>query len=163
MVFYITFLKALAACLITNSHYTGVYPTDLIANGGLLGDVLFFAVSGFCLYNIKLSFPRWYGKRLYRIYPPVIIITLIYFVLGFYPINGRNALQWFIYPTHYHFVASILVLYIAYYIVFRIQVLRTHIPAVMLATAIAWLIVYLLFFDKSVYKIDKVYSFHLLI
>lgn len=158
MVFYITFLKALAACLITNSHYTGVYPTDMIANGGLLGDVLFFAVSGYCLYNIKLSFPRWYGKRLYRIYPPVIIITLIYFVLGFYPINIQNAFQWFIYPTHYHFVASILVVYIVYYIVFKIQVLRTHIPAVMLVVAIAWLIVYLLFFDKSVYKIDNVYS-----
>lgn len=41
MVLYITFLKALAACLITNAHYTGIYPTDLIANGGLLGDVFF--------------------------------------------------------------------------------------------------------------------------
>lgn len=158
MVFYITFLKALAACLITNSHYTSVYPTDLIANGGLLGDVLFFAVSGFCLYNIKLSFPRWYGKRLYRIYPPVIIITMVYYVLGFYPINVQNAFSWFIYPTHYHFVASILVLYIAYYIVMKIQFLRKRMITVMLVVAIAWIIVYLLFSDKSVYNIDNVYS-----
>lgn len=45
MVFFITCVRALAACLITNAHYTGVYPTDLIANGGMIGDVLFFAVS----------------------------------------------------------------------------------------------------------------------
>lgn len=41
MVMFITFLRALAACLITNAHYTGVYPIDLIANGGLIGDVFF--------------------------------------------------------------------------------------------------------------------------
>ncbi len=32
MIFYITVLRALAAVIITNSHYVGVYPTDLIAN-----------------------------------------------------------------------------------------------------------------------------------
>lgn len=41
MILFIEFLRALAACLITNAHYTGIYPTDLIANGGLLGDVIF--------------------------------------------------------------------------------------------------------------------------
>lgn len=49
---FIVMIRALAACIITNAHYRGVYPTDLIANGGLLGDVLFFAVSGFCLASI---------------------------------------------------------------------------------------------------------------
>ena len=68
MIIFITVLRALAACFITNAHYEGVYPTDLIANGGLIGDVLFFAVSGYCLYNIKLPFLKWYGKRIYRIY-----------------------------------------------------------------------------------------------
>jgi peptidoglycan/LPS O-acetylase OafA/YrhL len=53
MIFYITVLRALAAILITNAHYTGVYPNELIANGGLLGDVIFFAVSGFFLFNVK--------------------------------------------------------------------------------------------------------------
>ena len=42
---FIILIRAIAAITITNAHYTGVYPTDLIANGGLLGDVLFFAVS----------------------------------------------------------------------------------------------------------------------
>ena len=34
MICFITFLRAIASCLITNAHYTGIYPTDLIANGG---------------------------------------------------------------------------------------------------------------------------------
>lgn len=31
---FIVLMRALAAIVITNAHYTGVYPTDLIANGG---------------------------------------------------------------------------------------------------------------------------------
>lgn len=158
MIFFITCLRALAACLITNSHYTGVYPTDLIANGGLLGDILFFAVSGFCLYNIKGSFPRWYGKRLYRIYPPVILITLVYMWLGFYPITADNAFGWFVYPTNFHFIASILLLYIAYYIVIKIRVLREHLIWIMLAVTAVWLLIYVVFYDKSYYHIDDVHE-----
>ena len=40
--YFITLLRALATIIITNAHYTGIYPSDIIANGGLLGDVLFF-------------------------------------------------------------------------------------------------------------------------
>jgi peptidoglycan/LPS O-acetylase OafA/YrhL len=71
MIIYATFLRALAAILITNSHYTGVYPIDLIANGGLLGDVLFFSLSGFVLVNIRVNFVEWYKKRILRIYPSI--------------------------------------------------------------------------------------------
>ena len=46
MFVFIEFLRALATCLITNSHYTGIYPSDIIANGGMIGNVIFFAVSG---------------------------------------------------------------------------------------------------------------------
>lgn len=49
LIFFVTVLRALAACIITNAHYTGVYPTDLIANGGLLGDVMFFCGFGLLL------------------------------------------------------------------------------------------------------------------
>ncbi|MBQ0099636.1 MAG: acyltransferase family protein, partial [Firmicutes bacterium] len=107
MIFFITFLRFLAACLITNSHYTGVYPTDIIANGGLLGDVLFFAVSGYCLANVKKSFPSWYWKRLVRCYLPVLIISGVYLLIGFYSLNENSALWWLLYPTNYHFVSSI--------------------------------------------------------
>lgn len=158
MVFYITFLKALATCLITNSHYTGVYPTDLIANGGLVGDILFFAVSGYCLCNVKKSFLPWYGKRLYRVYVPVIIITLIYMLLGFYDVTVKTAFSWFIYPTHYHFLASIVLLYIPFYIVMKLKWFQQHLPYVMLVIAGVWIVLYLTIFDRSFYHIDDVYS-----
>ena len=158
MVFFITALRALAACLITNAHYTGVYPTDLIANGGLIGDVLFFAVSGYCLYNVRLSFPRWYGKRLVRCYLPVLIITGIYMLFGFYSLETHNAAWWYLYPTYYHFVASIVVLYIPYYILMRCEFLKNKLGIVAVVVAIAYAIVYIFAFDKSSYTIDNVRS-----
>ncbi len=160
MVFFITFIRAISAMIITNAHYIGVYPTDLIANGGLLGDVLFFAVSGYCLTNVKLSFPSWYLKRIVRIYPPVIIITLIYVILGFYPCpTFWHVLKLFVYPTYYHFVGSIILLYIPYYIVMKINALSDRLPVVMLAVFAVQLILYMFLYDKSYYHIDSVYEY----
>lgn len=156
MIFFITCLRMLATCLITNSHYTGIYPTELLANGGLLGDVLFFAVSGYCLYNVKGSFAGWYGKRIWRVYPPVLIITAIYMLLGLYTLNEYGLSWWYIYPTYYHFVASIIVLYIPFYFAMKIEVLKTHLPQLMLGIAVVSLIVYFLIYDKTYYHIDTV-------
>lgn len=156
MVFFITFLRALAACLITNAHYTGIYPTDLIANGGLIGDVLFFAVSGYCLYNIKMSFPKWYGKRIWRIYPSVILITGIYAFIGVYSLCEHSVVWWFLYPTYYHFIASIIVLYIPFYFCMKNEWLKSHILTVMFIVAVVYIMVYLLVYDKSYYHIDTV-------
>lgn len=156
MILYITVLKALAACLITNSHYTGIYPTDLIANGGLIGDVIFFAVSGYCLSNIKMHFPRWYGKRLVRCYLPVVIATTVYMLLGAYSLKEQSFLWWYGYPTNYHFVASIVVLYIPFYILMSIPKLKTNIPKVMAGISIVYLLVYVFLYDKSYYHIDVV-------
>lgn len=128
MVFFIVVLRALATCLITKSHYTGIYPTDVIANGGLLGDILFFAVSGYCLFNVKKSFPIWYVKRIVRVYTPVLLITAIYCLLGCYTIDeGQNFFWWFIYPTGYHFVASIVLLYIPFWFIGKFDFLRNRI------------------------------------
>lgn len=156
MVFFITFLRAVAACLITNAHYTGIYPTDLIANGGLIGDIIFFAVSGYCLANVKMSFPRWYSKRVVRCYLPVVIITAIYMFMGEYTLGTHSFAWWYIYPTYYHFVASIVVLYIPFYAVMKIDALRKNIPAVMGLIAVAYVVVYVFFYDKSYYHIDVV-------
>ena len=132
MIFYITVLRALAAMIITNSHYIGVYPTDLIANGGLLGDVIFFGVSGFCLMNIKENFSKWYLKRIIRIYPIVWIITTIYFFLGFYTFENWNLREYFLYPTYYHFVASIIILYVPYYFIVKYKIFLSNIPKIMI-------------------------------
>ena len=154
--FFITFLRALAACLITNSHYTGVYPSDIIANGGLIGDIIFFAVSGYCLYNVRHSFPRWYGKRIVRCYLPVFLITAVYIALGAYSLSSGSVFGYFVYPTNYHFVASIIVLYIPFFFVMKIDVLKKHILWVMGAVFAAFVIVYFVFYDRSYYHIDAV-------
>lgn len=158
MIFFITVLRALAACIITNSHYVGVYPTDLIANGGLFGDVIFFAVSGFCLTNVKNSFPKWYGKRLVRVFPAFIIISVIYILLGIHEFEPslQNIINTFVLPVKYHFISSIIILYIPFYFVMKIQKLREHIPAVSIIVATIWLLFYVFIYDKSYYHIDTV-------
>ncbi len=166
MIFFINLLRALAMCLITNSHYVGVYPTDLIANGGLLGDVIFFAVSGFCLSNPKLSFPRWYLKRILRIYPIVWVIVLFYWLIGKYNIDGlQGFFSSFIFPTQYHFVGSIILLYIPYYFFVKLEKKfsekkffgKFDVTAVTIAAiTVIWLAVYAIFYDKSYYHIDTV-------
>lgn len=162
MIFFITFLRALAACFITNAHYTGIYPTDLIANGGLVGDVLFFAISGYCLYNIKYSlslngFIRWYSKRLWRIYLPVLIVTTVYLIIGSYQFSeDRGFFWWIVFPTNYHFVASIIILYIPFFFLMKIEVLRKRILLVMAGIVVVWLIVYWSVYDRSYYHIDTV-------
>ncbi|WP_404455300.1 acyltransferase [Oceanobacillus kapialis] len=156
MIFFINVLKALAAILITNAHFTGVYPTDLIANGGLLGDVLFFSVSGFLLVNIRYKFIKWYYKRLIRIYPTVWIITLLYIFLGFYTFENWSLFDYLLFPTYYHFVASIILLYIPYFIVIKSELLSTNIPKVMFGLLLVQLFIYLFFYDKSTYHIDTV-------
>ena len=143
MVFYITFLRTIATCLITNSHYVGIYPTDLIANGGLIGDVIFFAVSGYCLYNVRGKFLSWYGKRLYRCYLPVIIITALYMVLGFYTLSEHSFCWWYIYPTSYHFIASIIVLYIPFFVIMKVDFLKKRIHWIMLVLGAAYVFIYL--------------------
>ena len=162
MLYFIYLLRILGAILITNSHYEEIYPLSIIANGGLLGDVLFFAVSGFCLYPIRKSFFRWYGKRLKRIYPLVWIITMVYILLGFYEAHSFiGYVKLLLYPTYYHFVASILVLYLVYYPVARwIQAGEEsgnqRLWIVLSALAIVYFALYFTVYDRSYYHIDTV-------
>ena len=162
MLYFVYLLRILGAILITNSHYEAIYPYSVIANGGLLGDVLFFAVSGFCLYPIRTAFPQWYGRRLKRIYPLVWIITIVYLLLGFYEAQSFQAyIKLLLYPTYYHFVASILVLYLVYYPVANlIQAGEANgnrrFGIVLTALAVLYFTIYFTLYDRSYYHIDTV-------
>ncbi len=161
MVEYITWLKALAALLITNSHLGHIYPVTSLASGGLLGNLLFFAVSGFCLYTIRKPFLPWYGRRLVRIYPAVWLVTLIAVLTGVYSLDSwQDAVRLFLYPTYYHFIAAILLLYIPFYFVARMAHGREKPVRFLLACGggvlVAYAACYLLFFDASSYHIDTV-------
>lgn len=161
MIFFITCLKALATCLITNAHYTGIYPTDIIANGGLIGDILFFAVSGYCLYNIRYDFSlsgflTWYVKRLWRVYLPVWITTAVFMAFRAYIFSEHDFLWWYIYPTYYHYIASIILLYIPFFFIMKTEWLRSRIISTMMMIGFLWAIIYCLSYDKSYYHIDNV-------
>ncbi|MGM9534177.1 MAG: acyltransferase family protein, partial [Intestinibacter sp.] len=152
MYFFIDCLRALAAVLITNSHYGEVYPISIIANGGLLGDIIFFAVSGYCLYNIRLDFFKWYKKRISRIYPSVMIVTVVYILLGFYGYGDiRGLFYLLIYPTKYHFVASIMILYAIYYFVITLckKYEKMTIDIAFFSTLLIQFLVYVFLYDKS--------------
>lgn len=155
---FIVLMRALAAIVITNSHYTDVYPTDLIANGGLLGDVMFFAVSGFCLANTSGSFPRWYLKRFVRVYTPAWVATLIYMAIGAYVIESPSDITaFFIWPTHWHFVASIILLYIPLFFVSKYVEMNTkNYWRMALGLFALQVLLYFTIYDNSYYHIDKV-------
>lgn len=161
MIEFISWAKAMAAILITNSHFGNIYPYAQMANGGLLGNLLFFAVSGFCLYHIKQNFALWFTKRLIRIYPAVWIVTGICVALGFYSaISWSGYCSLFFYPTYYHFIASILVLYVPFYIIAKIAS-KSISPSKSIAycgvlSFLAYLTVYFTIYDRSAYHIDTV-------
>lgn len=155
---FIYWLKAIAAVFITNSHYADIWPVSAMAAGGHLGNCLFFLVSGFCLCTIRDSFPRWYLKRIIRIYPALWIAIAMNLLLGFFSIHSFSGfVHCFFYPTWYHFVASIMILYVLFYLVRKLQnryKIDTH--WVLLATLVLCAIVYIFFFDRSRYHIDNV-------
>ena len=148
-------LRFIATCLITNSHYDNVYPTHVIAVGGLLGNVLFFVVSGFGLARpTKQGFLLWYAKRIIRIYPTIIFGVAFYLLVGYQGIENFNVFQVFVFPTFFAFTAAISILYIPFYFVNKIENKKTYINTVILFLII-WLLVYFFVLDKSTYEMSN--------
>lgn len=144
--------------LITNSHYGNIWPISAMAMGGLIGNVLFFVVSGFCLYEIKVPFHKWYVKRVMRIYPALWIVNIFGVLIGFHKINSiTQFMRLFLYPTYYHFIASIMFLYIIYYFLMYLKSKTSlSIRKMMLILFGIYVAVYLFLYDKSFYHIDVV-------
>lgn len=150
-----TVLRFIAACLITNTHYNDVYPIESLAVGGLLGDVLFFIVSGFVLAKpTSQNFGSWYWKRIKRIYPTIFAGVCWYMLTGYRTFNNSNWFEAFIFPTFFVFVAAIILLYIPFYFVNRIKNRKCFL-FVILGWIIAWLVTYFFFFDKSTYEMNN--------
>lgn len=135
-----TATRALAALLIVNSHLESYYPVRALADGGLIGNLLFFLVSGL---GLGLSartgqepFHKWYLRRLMRIYPAVWICLIPTAVLMSGNWQRWGAGEYFgalIWPlTGYHFLMRIIVYYVILY-----ALLRWH-------RDLRWLIGYLL-------------------
>ena len=158
MYYFINYLRTIATVLITNSHYSNIWPIADLAAGGLLGNILFFAASGFCLFNVKENFGKWYLKRILKIYPVMIAFTLLAVAIGDYSLaSGKDAVRLFLYPTNYIFLVWLMLSYIAFYVIAWLSKKYTKTPEIALITlVIAWILTYFIFVDKSVYHIDEV-------
>lgn len=162
---FIIALRTVACLLITNSHQEDIYPIRILASGGLLGDVIYFAISGYLLYTLaEQRFGTWYFKRLKRIYPAV-WLTAGTLILGniYGDIPPKRVLELMFYPTHYHFVASILVMYVFFFaflkLMGRYKEQQDRCMAwVAMGVVAVYLIAFYTAFDRSYYHIDDVNS-----
>ena len=117
MIQFIEVVRAIATMLIANSHFKGVYPTDLLSFGGGFGLALFYMISGFLLANIKpnAKLTSWYTKKVVRLYIPLVILKLIEMLIGYLKIETVGQFfREFIFPASW-FGASMIILYLVYY------------------------------------------------
>ena len=144
-------LRALGALLIANSHLEAFYPIRQLAADGLLGDTLFFFLSGYgLLHSLRKpsgtpSFLPWYRRRLARIAPAVLAVVFLFNFLaagGWSRWTPRDYLANFALAAPYPFVAQLLVCYVGFYglarvdrrAVFPITFFALFAPALMLPT-----------------------------
>lgn len=65
-------------------------------------------------------------------------------------------IELFIYPTYFHFIASIMVLYIIFYFIVKYLLGKVGFKAVMVCLTVLYVAIYLFLYDKSYYHIDVV-------
>ena len=68
----------------------------------------------------------------------------------------QGVIDSFILPVKYHFVSSIIILYIPFYVVMKVQKLRANLLKIGGVAALVWLAIYIFVYDKSYYHIDTV-------
>lgn len=112
-------LKFLAVLLITNHHMQFLYVKySWLATGGTLGNVLFFFCSGFTLFlkpfKSAADFPNWYKRRINRIYPVVLAISIVRCI--FFDDFHVDIVSVILYGGRW-FVAGIMVMYVFLYFV----------------------------------------------
>lgn len=158
MIEFINFLKLIATVLITNSHFGDIWPVSAMASGGLLGNVIFLAVSGFLLFNLKENFPKWFLKRFSRIYPAMAVFTLFAVAIGQYSLTSiSKAFSLFVYPTNYVFLVWLVVCYVAFYLVAYFDKKKDKfLEITFLSVMLLWIAVYVLFYNKTLYGVDNV-------
>jgi peptidoglycan/LPS O-acetylase OafA/YrhL len=153
------FVRILAIVLIAHSHLDHLYPLPQIAVGGAIGNSLFFMVSGYGLAasyrEYKRSFSLWYRRKIMRIYPSVLLVTLMDFLLNkswrdWGVTDYAMALTW---PTLFWFVAAIMLFYPLFFVVMRCEDNRAFIGGIVLLSVlyIGW---YFFFVDVSAYTIE---------
>lgn len=118
-----TLMLALAAWIIVNSHLEQFYPYRWLAADGLLGNTMFFFLSGFgvqsSLLRSRQEFTGFAIRRIVRLYPSVVLASAIFLLLGLRPsveMALTNVLAYFVWPSPYTYVKLIVFFYVALWI-----------------------------------------------
>ena len=117
----VSLIRFIATLLITNSHYDKLYPQgfSFLSTGGMIGNALFFWVSGYTLYfslkkvNGGGDSLHWFLRRIFRIYPSLWIFLLFLLCIG-------ATVKWqdFFIST-YWFINAIVICYVLYFFYVR--------------------------------------------
>ena len=112
--FEIDFLRFFGPLLITNSHFELLYPNEIYATGGAIGDVIFFFISGFTLSLSNIgSFYKWFSKRVRRIYPSIFAWAIISYLIFN---NERNIIDIIINGGGW-FIKCLFIYYLIFFII----------------------------------------------
>ncbi len=118
MYYFIEFLRAIATALVANSHFKGVWPSDILSFGGGYGVALFFMISGYLLSNIgkDTRFYSWFFFKVVRLYVPLYIVRLFELVFKYTTIkNLKSFILEFVFPGTW-FGGALIIAYILYYV-----------------------------------------------
>lgn len=125
---YVTSLAlGLAAWLIFNSHLEAFYPIPWLAADGLLGNTLFFVISGLGIFSSLMkrdqSVGSYISRRFWRLYPAVFIVLLIQiiFILPMPKYSPLEALKTFLWPSPFTYVAVIVPTYLLAFACYRLR------------------------------------------
>ena len=137
-------LQALAAISIANSHLEPLYPQRWMAADGLLGNAMFFLLSGYGLMSSEQksqrSFVTYYLRRVLRIYPALLLVVVAFQVLlggQWRTWTATDYLKFLIYPTEFGYVQQIMVYYIVFFFLARMRQARVF-PMLMLALCLPY-------------------------
>ncbi|MFQ4139762.1 acyltransferase family protein [Nodosilinea sp. PGN35] len=140
------FLRFFAIALIVNSHLEGFYPIPQLAADGFLGNSLFFALSGVGLAlskkNLQLSFTSWYARRVSRIYPALILVTLIFTITLElrWKISVIQFFRLIVWPTPFLFIAQLMIFYLFYYFIVKLN--KKYLLAILLLLSLVFFSLY---------------------
>ena len=151
--------KLIAAFLITNSHMGPLYGRfDALALGGALGNTFFFIASGFLASKKRDSFFTYMKKRVIRIWPSVVVVTVIMYIMGELPEYETvgEMLSACIFPTAFWFVNAVIVCYILLY--FVNSYFEKYQTQIVFGFLFAYLFYYLLIFDLKTASLESGYG-----
>ncbi len=155
-----TFLRFIAIVLITNSHLDSLYPIPAFGTGGAIGNALFFMLSGYGLFisekNQIKPFLPWYKRRIIRIYPSLILATILLTII---PLKVWNKwvfidyIKMLIWPTSYWFISALVLFYMIFFFILKMKNYKYFLTGIFILV-IPYLFFYITKVDLSKYSIE---------